>query len=311
MNNTATTFTEDRAGTGTKEWSDHSYNISLGCAHDCGYCYARSIARHFGRIARISDWAEETLIPEKVAAASRRFSGVVMFPTTHDITPGLLPAALQTLRGLLAAGNSVLVVSKPHLDVVRALCMELVPHQANLQFRFTIGSGSAATCALWEPGAPPPEERISALGFAFEQGYATSVSMEPMLEDNDAMCALVARVDPLVTGTIWLGKMNGGISREIQAKPRVGESLLKIRAGQSDEQILRLHDRLQSNPKVRWKDSIKQVLQAHGRLAAPPMETIQSSVDPANAAHAKRSAAAKKTWVTINRNRAQRRLESN
>jgi hypothetical protein len=54
----------------------------------------------------------------------------------------------------------------------------------------------------------------------------------------------------------------------IQAKPGIRESLLRIRAGQSDEHILRLHDCLASHRKVRWKDSIKLVLYRHGRHMA-------------------------------------------
>jgi len=36
--------------TGTREWSQHSANLFLGCEHDCRYCYARCSALRFGRI---------------------------------------------------------------------------------------------------------------------------------------------------------------------------------------------------------------------------------------------------------------------
>lgn len=288
-----TGFQDGLTGTGTREWSDHSYNIYTGCAHDCGYCYARPMALRFGRIACCSEWANQVLLPAKIEAADRKFGGTVMFPTTHDITPDTLKPALQTLENLLAAGNWVLVVSKPHLSVVQTLCRELVAYREQLQFRFTIGSGDAGTCVLWEPGAPAPKERISALEHAHDRGFETSVSMEPMLSDNEAMCSLVARVMPFVSGTIWLGKLNGAIPKEIQAKPGIRESLLEIRAGQSDECILRLHDRLALNPKIRWKDSIKKVLQRHGRLAQQsvpvPTEITFPSVADAKACLVKRA----------------------
>ena len=34
---------------GTLEWACRTFNICLGCKHDCWYCYAKSIAIRFGR----------------------------------------------------------------------------------------------------------------------------------------------------------------------------------------------------------------------------------------------------------------------
>jgi hypothetical protein len=89
-----------------------------------------------------------------------------MFPTSHDITPRFLRQSLPTITNLLRH-NQVLIVSKPHLAVVRALCKELAGQKDKILFRFTIGSLKKSTCAFWEPGAPPPRERISALQHAF------------------------------------------------------------------------------------------------------------------------------------------------
>ena len=260
------TFEADRNAGGTREWSDASYNISLGCDHDCLYCYARRIAQRFGRIENFEKWTTMVINPAKVNASARDFGGLVMFPTTHDITPDILPAALETLNNLLAAGNDVLIVSKPHLKVVQTLCQELKTYRDKILFRFTIGSLSAATCKLWEPGAPPPAERIAALEYAFAHGFRTSVSMEPMLGQNDEMKALVARLTPFVMDTIWLGKLNGGIPLAAQELPGVKASLASIRCGQSDDKILELHAALKKQCKVRWKDSIKKVLRQHGMV---------------------------------------------
>ena len=225
------TFEANRDAGGTREWSDASHNIALGCDHDCLYCYARRIAQRFGLIETFEKWTTMEVNQAKVNASARNFGGVVMFPTTHDITPEILPAALETLKKLLAAGNEVLIVSKPHLEVIQTLCRELGSHRDKILFRFTIGSLSASTCKLWERGAPPPSERIAALKFAFKKNFRTSVSMEPMLGQNDEMQALVARVSPLVTDTIWLGKLNGGIPMAAQALPGVKSSLAAIRGG--------------------------------------------------------------------------------
>jgi DNA repair photolyase len=34
---------------GTKEWADHNVNCIRGCSNDCRYCYAKIMAKRFGR----------------------------------------------------------------------------------------------------------------------------------------------------------------------------------------------------------------------------------------------------------------------
>jgi DNA repair photolyase len=253
-------FDKDRRGTGTKEWSEFSYNISQGCSHGCLYCYARQMALRNGRIRTAADWQKEIPNHGKVSQSNRRFEGVVMFPSSHDISPAVLPAALQTLKNLLAAGNRILIVTKPHLSVIRTLCQSLKSHRDIIQFRFTIGSLDESICAFWEPGAPAPQERIEALKQAFESGFQTSVSAEPMLDDVGRMCRLVEVVASQVTDTIWLGKMNAIQRRVDPTIPGIKQAVALIQNQQSDANIRRLYSMLKANGKIRWKDSIKEVL---------------------------------------------------
>ena len=257
--NTSNDFEEERTGTGTNEWSESTYNICKGCSHNCLYCYARWMAERFNRVNSASEWGIERVDENKVNKSNRLFKGVVMFPSSHEITPNILPAALKTLRNMLQAGNKVLIVSKPHLEVIQALCRELAGFKDQIQFRFTIGTLNETTAKFWEPGAPTPKERIEALKHAFQLGFRTSVSMEPMLDDVDGMIRLLNTVAPFVTGTIWLGKMNEINRRVDQTRPGVRAAVEKIELQQSDANILRLHAILQTNPQVRWKDSIKAV----------------------------------------------------
>ena len=261
MTNDKTTFDDERTGTGTKEWSDFSYNICKGCEHGCLYCYARSQASRFDEQIRIPDkWRQQKLNPTRRAlGAEVGAKGVVMFPTSHDITPRFQKQSLKTIQNLLR-NNHVLIVSKPHLAVMRTLCRELAGREDDIQFRFTIGSLKKSTCAFWEPGAPPPRERIAALQHTFKQGFASSVSIEPMLEDWQGTCDLVAEVEPYVTDTVWLGKMQR-IPRKLNSHVKGFEgAAAKIKAEQTDGKILELVKALQGHRKVRWKDSIKAVI---------------------------------------------------
>ncbi len=286
-------FTTSRAGTGTKEWSDASYNICIGCEHHCRYCYAWILAGRSNRNAHLRDpagWAKQALNPNRGRlGAEIGKKGVVMFPTSHDITPAFLPQSLQTIENLIAKGNDVLIVSKPHRDVVAALCDGLQKHKSRVMFRFTIGSLNDATCAFWEPGAPTPAERIEALWHAFDEGFQTSVSMEPMLEDIDGTRAVVEAVEPFVTNTIWLGKMGHVVSKWNAGVKGFGEALKRIRSLQTDEKILALVDAFRAHPKIAWKDSIQDVLRKHGRPVPHATTTLDVVQPPAlTAAEAKR-----------------------
>ena len=205
-------FDRPRGGSGTREWSEHSLNIGLGCSHGCLYCYARTNALRWKKIEDPEDWTRERLIDSAVAKSYGKRKGVIMFPTTHDITPFYLSPAVEVLKKVLRAGNQVLVVSKPHFVCTARLCDELTPWKDQVMFRFTITS-DGTLMRQWEPGAPSEAERLEALSCAFIDGYRTSVSAEPLLTDcslrfDEAAKYIYLKVRSHVTHSIWFGLMN-------------------------------------------------------------------------------------------------------
>jgi len=247
---------------GTREWSDHSLNIGTGCSHDCRYCYARANALKFGAIRSPEAWTGERL--KKPMPIIRKFNGAVMFPTNHDITPFYLPAALSALKSLLEMGNQVLVVTKPRMECVSRLCSELAMHKAQVLFRFSIGTQDEGLARFWEPCAPSVEERASCLRYAFSQGFATSVSMEPMLAGTDDAVRTFHWLIPWVTDKIWLGKMNQINRRVARTTSDVTRACERIEMLQANEEILQLVQRLSAHRQVAWKDSVREVIRAHG-----------------------------------------------
>jgi len=242
--------------TGTKEWAVHSVNCISGCSHACRYCYARQMALRFSRIESADDWTEMRVKYSEVRKRRRKLDGRVMFPTTHDITPETLDPCREVLRNLLAAGNDVLIVSKPHLSVIEALCRDLMLWREQVTFRFTIGARDESILAYWEPGAPCYEERLASLRLAHKQGYATSVSCEPLLDATDAV-GLFNELSPHVTDSIWIGKMNRISERASDASP---QEIERIRRGQSRESIFGIYTALKDRPLIRWKESYKEVI---------------------------------------------------
>jgi len=159
------------------------------------------------------------------------------------------------------AGNEILIVSKPHLECIVAICNEFVDYKEKILFRFTIGSSDNEVLKFWEPCAPLFEERIASLKCAYESGFETSISSEPMLDNNIAEVIDIVR--PYVTHSIWLGKMkkmkfrletNTAITDELKEKAN------QLYTWQSDDAIKVLYERYKNDPLIRWKAEIKTVV---------------------------------------------------
>lgn len=257
-------MTEKRI-TGTKEWATSTENIQYGCENDCLYCYAKAMAVRHKKID-IEKWNQPEIKEDRLARAINRRKGTIMFPSTHDITPHNLPEAKYFLHKLLAPGNRVLVVSKPRLDCIKSICDEFAfkyfRDRNQILFRFTIGSWDDDILSVWEPGAPNFFERYSSLKYAFENGYKTSVSMEPMLDRQP--WKTIIQVKQFVTDAIWLGKMNDW-RRRISTN---GHDINKIHPDltsdieywERDENIFKLYEMHHNDPLIRWKESIKKVI---------------------------------------------------
>lgn len=245
--------------TGTYEWARKTANCILGCGHDCKYCYAKSMAIRYGRKTK-SSWVDEEARLHQIRNVCRGRPTRVMFPSTHDITPSNLAICLQALDMMLGHGHHLLIVSKPHADCIQSICRKFASDKGKILFRFTIGSADDQILRFWEPNAPGFMERLDALCFAHENGFQTSVSCEPILDDHAE--AVVEAARPFVSDSIWLGKAN-----QLRARLKIngaeaetlrrGEELI---ASQGDERIWELYSCLKDNAKIKWKESIKKVL---------------------------------------------------
>lgn len=244
---------------GTREWSAVSVNCVRGCEHRCRYCYACAEALRFKRIAAPEEWGTTYLSvnENQVARMFPKYNGTVMFPTTHDITPRFLQPCLDVLEHLLAAGNQVLVVSKPTPSCVEAIIERFRDVRELIEFRFTIGCLNKHLLKYWEPGAPSLPARIACLRMAYDAGFETSLSAEPVLDLDDVGC-FPGVFDRYVTGTIWIGGMNQIDQRVVPGTDPA--EIARIKAGQTPDAVRRLYELVGENRKIRWKDSLRKVL---------------------------------------------------
>lgn len=245
-----------RNGHGVGQWASKSINIAKGCSNNCHYCYAKAMNRRF---RGDGDWESPEFNENGYNAAMRRrkpYSGNVMFPTSHDIAPDNLAEALDVIlhtAGLITRGNHLLIVSKPNPTCITEICEQCTAVRDRILFRFSIGSTDDDILCYWEPGAPCFEERLHSLRIAYQAGYATSVSAEPLLDAKNVLL-LILNLAPFVTDSIWIGKMRSIPSDATPHRRR------ELKRGQTEEAILEVIERTIEHPLVRYKDSYEEFL---------------------------------------------------
>jgi DNA repair photolyase len=245
---------------GTKEWSSHSVNFQLGCDRGCRYCFSQCNSNRFKR-ATPESWRKPVIDWAKVTKNYGKMEGRIMYPTSHDCSSSNYDAYLAVLVKMLAAGNDVLVVSKPQLECIEKLCTALKAYKTHLTFRFSIGSADNKILKAWEPGASSFEERASCLELAFKKGYRAGVSCEPMLDAD--IGEVITKVRPFVTDTIWLGvanRLRGTIAINCPGNSSVLEMANRLIELMNEDHIRKLYAQFKDDPLIRWKDSIKKIL---------------------------------------------------
>jgi len=250
--------TKKKITSGTKEWADSNVNLISGCSNNCKYCYAKKIAIRFKRKTE-ETWKNMEINENAVNRDYRKRRGRIMFPSSHDITPLVLDPCMKVLKKLVSKGNEILITTKPNLLVIRTIC-DTFQHAYSkgwIQFRFTIGSLENEYLKFWEPGAPSFNERFQSLQYAFNKGYKTSISIEPVLERTH-LFSLVRILDPYVTESIWIGTMNY-ISTKIPNED--WKYYKEVRATKNPKFLREIQDLFRHNRKIRWKDSIKNILE--------------------------------------------------
>lgn len=248
---------------GAGEWAGYRCNIGDGCHHGCLYCYAEGMkVTRFGQVESAEAWRNE-VVKDYSTKNCKKYDKPIMFPTTHDISPTYLPAYRCHLYNILNSGNNVVLVSKPHRECIEAICNEFTSFRDSMTFRFTIGALNDAVLRHWDQDAPDLEERLACLRLAFENGYKTSISTEPMLCDRIEAEKLYYTVEPYVTEDIWFGKMNGKGGLRNNPDPEVAAQAVTVMENQTDDEILELVEQLKGLPKVAWKDSVKSVITKH------------------------------------------------
>jgi len=239
--------------TGTREWADHNVNCIKGCTNNCKYCYAKIMAKRFGRCSE-DTWKVMEINQKIVNTNFRKFNGRVMFPSSHDLidTPEVKEACYIVIKKLLEVVNELLITSKPRLNIIKDIIEKFSAYKAQIQFRFTITSVNDVLMLFWEPNAPRFNERFNSLRYAFKAGFKTSVSIEPFLDYEPKK--LIDKLSPYITESLWLGPMN--YIPQNNGCELDNLQLINIRKNYEKEHLLEIYNDFKNDSKIRFKDSM-------------------------------------------------------
>ncbi|HBE02413.1 MAG TPA: hypothetical protein DC049_08040 [Spirochaetia bacterium] len=255
----------DKSKGGYFEWGS-PLSIQRGCNNGCLYCYARWNACHRHKLCTEVEWNERPMVDLK-AVDKKKYRKLpddkqpIMFPATHDITINNINECMVVLKKLLDKGNRVVIVSKPHWNVVPFMAEALLDYKEQIIFRFTIGSIDDATLKFWEPNAAGFEERLRCLQYCFCKGYKTSVSCEPLL---DRLTTHVYEgVKEFVNESFWIGILKNFNSRVDKTEISIIDHERFVRpmlAASTPGAVRAIFNLMKDKPLVRWKDSIRKIV---------------------------------------------------
>jgi DNA repair photolyase len=247
--------------TNTKQWARYTINLFTGkCQNGCIYCYRNA------DIARFKQSPGKGIKAEFLTKDFRKRDELTMYPSSHDIRPEDIQQHIAFLKNFLRSGSPILIVTKPNFYCISKLCNELGAFKSQIEFRFTIGSDNNGVLRFFEPDASLFANRLYSLSLAFAEGYKTSISIEPMLDQYPDR--VIQEVLPFVTESIWIGKLNLArvrltLNGQADKWPQVQEL---VTWQSNDQNILELVQRLSKYPKIRWKDSIQTVIDEDCKL---------------------------------------------
>lgn len=168
-----------------------SMNLYRGCSHDCAYCDGRAesyrVAGEFGREVEVKVNAPEVLARE--LDRSRKRSPV---PAGYVLVGGGVGDSFQplemryglterTLEALERAGRPVHLLTKSSF-VTEYLPLLLGLHRTrSILVSFSLSTANDRLAEIFEPGAAPPSERLSALARLRKAGIHCGVYLTPLI----------------------------------------------------------------------------------------------------------------------------------
>ena len=206
-----------------REYSELACNLFTGCTHACKYCYCPSIMRK-----SLEEWSgnphPRSRIIQQLENEAKKMTGCekeLLFsfmsdPYQNEESAYITRCALEIMQNYNFKKVNVLTKAG-----FRALKDFDLLKKNGWKFGSTIIFRNESLRAEWEPGAPSIQSRYEAIKEASAQGIYTWVSVEPVVNTDEAL-KVMADLKQYVD--FWkIGKLNH--HKEIESKINWGRFL--------------------------------------------------------------------------------------
>lgn len=163
-------------------WTNRLDTYGCGCAHDCKYCYAKSLLHFRGLWDAQSPAVADVAEIEKKVRKLPRGTVVRLGGMTDCFQPIELKERVtyETIKILNRYGIEYLIVTKAHIVANDEYMQILDKDLAHIQI--TITTTDDDLCAEYEK-ASPPSLRIKAIEKLQENGFDVSVRLSPFIPE--------------------------------------------------------------------------------------------------------------------------------
>lgn len=211
-----------------------SFNLSLGCAHGCVYCYARSYSLFpgEGRVVVYRDTAERLVAELK--RKRRKPTHVYFSPSTDVFQPvdTLLDMAYEIFSVLLEKGVGIAFVTKGRIP--RRHMELLTAHAPLVQAQIGVITHNDGLVSRLEPNTAPPTVRFTQMAQLIAAGVRARPRVAPIipgLTDADET------LDTLFRRSREAGATHAAINA-MHLRPAITASLRKHLATKEAEAVL-------------------------------------------------------------------------
>ncbi len=175
--------------------SDYTINAYVGCEYGCTYCYARFMKRFTGHREKWGEFVDVKINAVRLLQReiNKKRAGRVWISGVCDPYQSLEKKYKLTrgcLEILVRYGFPVRIQTKSPL-VLRD--MDLIEKFEEIEVGFTITTADENIRKIFEPNAPPIEERIEALEKLHSSGIKTFAMIAPLLPGAEGIAAYLER----------------------------------------------------------------------------------------------------------------------
>ncbi len=172
---------------------DYTLNAYVGCQFNCIYCYAKFMKRFTGHREPWGAFVDVKInAPELLAReVKKKKKGRVWISGVCDAYQPIEKKYMLTgrcLEILIANGWPVTIQTKSSL-VLRDIA--ILKRSTDSEVGFTITTADEKVRKIFEPGAPPIEKRVEALGILHAAGIKTFVMVAPLLPGAEGLIGLL------------------------------------------------------------------------------------------------------------------------